>query len=68
MITRLTVTQQHATTSVPKKEGLEDVHVVFTGDKSVDQRAMFTPSFLWHSDVSRLFMLQSSERKRTNIV
>jgi sulfonate dioxygenase len=25
---------------------------VFTGDNSVDQRAMFTPSFLWHSDVT----------------
>ncbi|KAK2754784.1 hypothetical protein FQN54_006677 [Arachnomyces sp. PD_36] len=43
---------KHATTSVPRKEGLEDVHVVFTGDNSVDQRAMFTPSFLWHSDVT----------------
>ena len=27
------------------------MHVVYTGDNSVDQRAMFTPSFLWHSDV-----------------
>ena len=42
---------QHATTAVPQKGGLEDVHVVFTGDNSSDQRAMFTPSFLWHSDV-----------------
>ncbi|KAI9836354.1 MAG: hypothetical protein M1819_001383 [Sarea resinae] len=42
---------KHATTSVPRREGLEDVHVIFTeGDK--DMRAMFTPSFLWHSDVS----------------
>lgn len=24
---------------------------MYTGDNSVDQRAMFTPSFLWHSDV-----------------
>lgn len=52
-ISGLTATQQHATTSVPQKEGLEDVHVVYTSDKSVDQRAMFTPSFLWHSDVSQ---------------
>ena len=43
---------KHATTSVPRKEGLEDVHVVFTSDKSVDQRAFFTPTFLWHSDVT----------------
>lgn len=40
----------HATTSVPNQPGLENVHVVFTeGNK--DMRAMFTPSFLWHSDV-----------------
>ncbi|KAF5864890.1 hypothetical protein ETB97_006116 [Aspergillus alliaceus] len=43
---------KHATTSVPKKEGLEDVHVVYSGDNSGDQRALFTPSFLWHSDVT----------------
>lgn len=42
---------QHATTAVPKKGGLEDVHVVYTGDNAADQRAVFTPSFLWHSDV-----------------
>lgn len=43
---------KHATTAVPRQGGLEDVHVVYTGDNSVDQRAMFTPSFLWHSDVT----------------
>ena len=43
---------RHATTSVPQKEGLEDVHVIYTTDKSLDQRALFTPTFLWHSDVS----------------
>lgn len=43
---------KHATTSVPEREGLEDVHVIYTTDKSVDQRALFTPTFLWHSDVS----------------
>lgn len=42
---------KHATTSVPEREGLEDVHVIYTTDKSVDQRALFTPAFLWHSDV-----------------
>ncbi|KAI9039560.1 TauD/TfdA dioxygenase family protein [Aspergillus affinis] len=43
---------KHATTAVPKKSGLEDVHVVYTGDNAADQRAVFTPSFLWHSDVT----------------
>lgn len=43
---------RHATTCVPQREGLEDVHVIYTTDKSVDQRALFAPSFLWHSDVS----------------
>ncbi|KAJ5783153.1 Taurine catabolism dioxygenase TauD/TfdA [Penicillium paradoxum] len=43
---------KHATTSVPRKQGLEDVHVVYTGDNSGDNRALFTPSFLWHSDVT----------------
>ncbi|RAL15759.1 TauD/TfdA dioxygenase family protein [Aspergillus homomorphus CBS 101889] len=43
---------KHATTAVPKKEGLEDIHVVYAGDNATDQRAMFTPSFLWHSDVT----------------
>ncbi|KAH0547655.1 hypothetical protein FGG08_000144 [Glutinoglossum americanum] len=43
---------KHATTSVPMKPGLEDVHVVYTDEKSKDQRALFTPSFLWHSDVT----------------
>ncbi|CAI7568971.1 unnamed protein product [Penicillium pancosmium] len=43
---------KHATTSVPQKGGLEDVHVVYTGDNSGDNRALFSPSFLWHSDVT----------------
>jgi sulfonate dioxygenase len=43
---------QHATSAVPQREGLEDVLVVWKGDGSQDMRAMFTPSFLWHSDVS----------------
>lgn len=42
---------KHATTSVPQRPGLEDVHVVYTDEKSKDQRANFTPTFLWHSDV-----------------
>ena len=43
---------KHATTAVPTQEGLEDVHVVYTDEKSKDQRALFAPTFLWHSDVS----------------
>ncbi|KKZ64396.1 taurine dioxygenase [[Emmonsia] crescens] len=43
---------RHATTAVPKRAELEDIHVVYTGDNSVDQRALFSPSFLWHSDVT----------------
>ena len=43
---------KHATTAVPRKVGLEDVHVVYTDEKSTDQRALFTPTFLWHSDAS----------------
>jgi taurine dioxygenase len=42
---------KHATTAVPKKKGLEDVHVVYSGDNAGDNRALFSPSFLWHSDV-----------------
>ena len=45
---------RHATTSVPKKLGLEDVHVVYADERSKDQRAFFTPTFLWHSDVSQM--------------
>jgi sulfonate dioxygenase len=43
---------KHATTAVPRQEGLEDVHVVYTGENSPDLRALFTPTFLWHSDVT----------------
>ena len=42
---------KHATTSVPRRPGLEDVHVVYTDESSKDQRAKFSPTFLWHSDV-----------------
>lgn len=45
---------KHATTAVPRRGNLEDVHVVYTDEKSKDQRSLFTPTFLWHSDVSRL--------------
>jgi sulfonate dioxygenase len=43
---------RHATTAVPPQRGLEDVHVVFTSNKSVDRRAIFTPAFLWHADAT----------------
>ncbi|KAJ5718447.1 hypothetical protein N7488_004093 [Penicillium malachiteum] len=43
---------KHATTSVPRKQGLEDVHVVYSADNAPDNRALFSPSFLWHSDVT----------------
>jgi sulfonate dioxygenase len=43
---------KHATTSVPKRGDLDDVHVIWADEKSKDQRAKFTPTFLWHSDVS----------------
>ena len=43
---------KHATTAVPRQEGLEDVHVVYTGEGSPDLRSLFSPTFLWHSDVS----------------
>ena len=46
---------KHATTSVPREPGLEDVHVVYTDENSKDQRAKFTPTFLWHSDVKLSF-------------
>ncbi|KAH9874521.1 hypothetical protein IAQ61_003710, partial [Plenodomus lingam] len=42
----------HATTAVPRREGLEDVHVIFTGENNPDLRALFTQTFHWHSDVT----------------
>jgi sulfonate dioxygenase len=45
---------KHATTGIPQREGLEDVHVIFTGEDAPELRAMFTPTFLWHSDVCPL--------------
>ena len=45
---------RHATTAVPRQGGLEDIHVVYTDETSKDQRALFTPTFLWHSDVRSL--------------
>lgn len=43
---------KHATTSVPKQKGLEDVHVVFAEGNKGARNHVFSPSFLWHSDVS----------------
>ena len=53
---------KHATTSVPKAPGYEDVHVVFTDGQGKDQRAKFTPTFLWHSDVCMVIFLVRSTR------
>ncbi len=47
---------KHATTSVPRRGDLDDVHVVYADENSKDQRAIFPPTFLWHSDVSRFFV------------
>jgi sulfonate dioxygenase len=46
---------KHATTSVPRQEGLEDVHVVFAEGAKGARNHIFSPSFLWHSDVSILY-------------
>jgi sulfonate dioxygenase len=46
------VLHKHATTAVPRREGLEDVHVIYTSEDSKEMRAVFTPTFLWHSDVT----------------
>lgn len=47
---------KHATSAVPQdavdKKELQDVLVVWKGEGSQDMRAVFSPSFLWHSDVS----------------
>ena len=53
---------------MPRKAGLEDVHVVYTGDNSNDNRALFSPSFLWHSDVRSLIRLSNIVQKFTNIL
>jgi sulfonate dioxygenase len=49
------VLHKHATTAVPKQPGLEEIHVVYADEDSVDQRALFTPFHLWHSDVTLPF-------------
>ena len=46
------VLHKHATTCVPRRPGLEEVHVVYADSNSKDQRALYPPTFLWHSDVS----------------
>ena len=46
---------KHATTSVPRRGDLNDVHVVFTDESSREQRAKFAPTFLWHSDASSFY-------------
>jgi sulfonate dioxygenase len=46
------VLHKHATTAVPKREGLEEVHVVYQETDTTDSRALFPPQKLWHSDVN----------------
>ena len=53
---------KHATTFVPKQPGLEDVHVVYSDGASEDMRAVFKPSFLWHSDVRLAVSFFSTQR------
>jgi len=43
---------KHATSAAPKREGLEDVLVVHAREDAKEMRAVFTPTFLWHSDVT----------------
>lgn len=50
------VLHKHATTSVPRRPGLEEVHVVYADGNSLDQRALFAPSYLWHADVSSPYL------------
>jgi len=56
---------KHATTAVPSRVGLEDVHVVYADEKSKDPRANFPPAFLWHSDVSFPFIVLASLETKT---
>ena len=58
------ISHKHSTTSVPRKPGLEDVHVVYTDGNSKDPRANFSPTFLWHSDVRELARLSSAGANR----
>lgn len=51
------VLHKHATTAMPRRAGLEEVHVVYTDGSSLDQKALFTPSYLWHADVRLLSSL-----------
>ena len=57
------VLHKHATTSVPIQQGLEDVHVVHTDGAMQDMRAVFKPSFLWHSDVSIVFPISGTTNR-----
>lgn len=55
---------KHATTSVPRRPGLDEVHVIYADGNSKDQRALFTPTFLWHSDV---WVVANMNRKAANL-
>lgn len=42
----------HATTGVPQKEGLEEIHVVYADQATLPDRTAFASSELYHSDVT----------------
>jgi len=43
---------KHATTSIPKQQGLEQVHVVFGDQNSPQKQASYSPLKQFHSDVT----------------
>lgn len=43
---------KHATTAMPKREGLDEIHVVWANEKSKNQQAFAPLGYFWHSDVS----------------
>ncbi|TPX72628.1 hypothetical protein SpCBS45565_g00280 [Spizellomyces sp. 'palustris'] len=43
---------KHATTGLPKKAGLEEIHLVYADGKRPPRNNQFTQQELWHSDVT----------------
>lgn len=43
---------KHATTGIPRRPGLEEVHVIYADENSLEKRALYSPAHLWHADVS----------------
>ncbi|KAI5807268.1 hypothetical protein DFH27DRAFT_312288 [Peziza echinospora] len=42
----------HPTTALPKRAGLDEIHVVWSDENSIDQAAVFPLGYAWHSDVT----------------